>query len=277
METSGRIEKLTKVMEAVSRVRQFIHDEIGAVGLAGELAAAKEENAKLMGKVAKLERCAEAARAAHTEPPSPPPARGAKNRSTRAASPLPEYVERRGDKFGCNVQQKGLNFRKGGFATAQAAHDYAVEQIEKLGGRVRGKSTRNKDLPRFVYEHNDSFQVLCNRKVIKFNKAGFATAAAAGKWAEAEFKRKSAGGGDTPHANRPDPGRPRTRAEMQTAIAESRERTQGAKRKWVECVGCGDELGIPGGAMPDTCPKCGSVKSAAMEGRAGADPVEVRE
>ncbi len=180
METNQRIEKLREMMEAVSRVRQFIHDEIAAVDPAG---------------VADI---------SDPPPQSAPPAAGGMG---RRGGKLPEFVERRGDKFGCNIQRKGLNLRKGGFKTPQAAQGYAVEQIEKHGGEKTLSGRRGSD-------------------------------------------------------------RPQTPAEMKAAVKESRQRTERAKRKWVECVGCGYELGVPGDKdLPTPCPKCGDIGQIEMDCR----------
>jgi hypothetical protein len=89
--------------------------------------------------------------------------------------------------------------------------------------------------------------VLCNRNNVYFHKSGFATAAAASEWAEAEFERKSAGGKSAQSAAGPSPaaettptadpppsagpapgnrGRRRTRAELKEAIDESQQQTE---------------------------------------------------
>ncbi len=302
----------------------------GVVDLAGELAEAKEENAKLMRTVAKLERCAEAALAAHTDPPATgtknQPRKGTEGTKTNSKSKrakeggMPKYVERRGKKFRCSVQKKDMVFRKDGFATAQGAHDYAVARInndgkeEMASGKdgfataqeshdhavarinnggtalegksVAGSSTRrrpgaNQALPRFVYERNGKYDVLCNRTGKYFCKTGFTTADAASEWAEAEFARKSAEIATEPpagssHANHGDPSRPRTPAEMKVAIDKKRDQTGNVARQWLECGDCSHEYGGLDDPVPDNCPKCGSVKVAKMEGFDGADAVEVR-
>jgi len=140
---------------AAQTTLEFVYDEISAanvdgVDLAGELAEVKAERDRLKRKVAQLEKKLAGAplrraKAAQIQvllnetktTPAAPPASGPNSKSSiensksQAASPLPGYVERRGKKFGCNVQRKDVRFRKGGFATAQAAHDYAVEQIRQ--------------------------------------------------------------------------------------------------------------------------------------------------
>ena len=219
--------------------------------------------------------------------PDPPP-----DRSTTPGRKgnLPKFVKREGVGFSCTVRRQGLNIYKGGFETARAAHEYAVGQIEKAGGDAtlgtgtRGRTGVDGAMPRFVhfaYGRPGGYVVLCNQAKVRFNRRGFKTAAAASEWAEAEFARRETGLSRTPaaasgHANRGDPGRPRTRAEVKAAIEESKKRRLGPKRRWVECSGCGDELGIPGGPMPEVCPKCGSGGRATMEGRDGDDAEEVR-
>ena len=282
METNERIRKLEVALKAFIMLVDFVRGEIDAIGavdtdqpgLAGELAAAKAENTELKREVAKLEKKL-----------AGDPLRRAKaaqiqtqlDNEKNAPPALPMFVERRGKKFGCYVQQKGMKFRKGGFDTPDAAHDYAIRRIKEHDG----EAGEGKKLPRFIYKRGDKYDVLCNRKNVYLSKTGFKTAEAASEWAEAEFTRKSAESAatsttDSSHANRGDPDRPYTPAEVKAAIDKKREQTGNVARKWVECAGCSHELGVPGGELPDSCPKCGSVKIAVMEGFAGADAVEVR-
>ncbi len=274
METSERIRGLGVVLKAGMMLVDFVRGEVEAVGtvepdLAGELAEVKAENAQLNREVSRLEKMAPAA---HTEPSSPPPAATARG----ATDKLPLYVKREGKKFRCQINRKELQFSKGGFATPQAAHDYAVERIRTHGGAAstRERTGVDKDLPRFVYRRNGKYDVLCNRTKMYFCKTRFMTADEASKWAEAEFVRKSSAGSS--HANRPDPARPQKPGEIKKAIDETREQTGNVARQWWECAGCSHELGVPGDELPDICPKCGSVKVVKMEGFAGADAVEVR-
>ena len=272
---------LAFVMEQIERVAAS-----DVIDLAGEITMVREDRDRLAREVSRLEkRMEKAAPDGVQKSPDPPPA-GSTTPGRKGN--LPKFVKREGGRFSCCVRRQGLNIYKGGFETAQAAYEYAVGRIAAGGGDATlGKRTSyragvDRALPRFVYKRAGRYNVLCNRTKIKFNRRGFKTAAEASEWAEAEFARHEAGLSQSPdaasgQASRGDPGRQWTPAEIKAAIEESKRRRHGPVRRWVECAGCGYELGIPGEPKPDLCPKCGSGARAIMEGRDGGDAEEVRE
>ena len=184
------------------------------------------------------------------------PAKTKKKKRIAPSGDLP-YVKTEGGKFRAQVQRTGCIFTRGGFETAEEAHQAAVEAIKKAGldpvprrsprrAERKKRNVRTGLLPQFVKKYRKKFAAQVNRKGLSFFKYGFETPQAAHDYA---VQRIKAAGLD------PD----KYKSKRQQRLDE----TLGERVVFYECKGCGNsdpEWRLRfGKGHPDVCSKCHST------------------